>query len=95
MTVQQAGRERVEGGGMARHSREMRRQGRAPEIVSIPVAKLRRLIELLDERSPLWGAQFGSYSKAEILTRLARIEMNNHTVLAAVREPDGSLRLRL
>ena len=80
---------------MARHSRELRRQGRAPEIVSIPVAKLRRFVELLDEHSPLWRAQFGHESKAAMLVRIARVETNNRTVLAARREPDGRLRVRL
>jgi len=80
---------------MARHSREMRRQGRAPETVSIPVANIRRIIELLDEGSPLWRAQFGHESKAAMLVRIARVEANNRTVLAARREPDGRVRLRL
>ena len=80
---------------MARHSREARREGRALEVVSIPVANLRAIVQAIPEGSGLWRAQFGELTKAEMLVRVARLEMNNRTVVAAIKEPDGRLRMKL
>jgi len=80
---------------MARRSREARREGRAPEVVSIPVANLRAIVQAIPEDSGLWRAQFGDHTKAELLVRVARLEMNNRAVVAAIKEPDGRLRMKL
>jgi len=63
--------------------------------VSIPVANIRAMVQAIPEESELWTSQFGEMTKAEILVRVARLEMNNRTVIAAVREPDGRLRMKL
>jgi len=80
---------------MARRSRRARREGRGAEVVSIPVANIRAMVQAIPEESELWTSQFGEMTKAEILVRVARLEMNNRTVIAAVREPDGRLRMKL
>jgi len=80
---------------MARRSREARREGRGPEVISIPVAKLRAIVQAIPDGSGLWRAQFGEHTKAEMLVRVARLEMNNRSVIAAVKEPDGRLRMKL
>jgi hypothetical protein len=78
-----------------RRSRAERKAGRSAEVVSLSVARLREIIETIPEDSGLWRAQFGSRGKAEMLVRIARLELNNRTVVAAVREPDGMLRVSL
>jgi hypothetical protein len=78
-----------------RRSRAERKAGRGAEVISIPVARLREIIQTVPEDSGLWRVQFGRRGKAEMLVRIARLELNNRTVVAAVREPDGMLRVSL